>query len=164
MGPGFSSIYPFSMCLIKQWREHCREPTSKRPRGRLERSKVAVRAAWLLPPLLLAASTPWQVRHTRPLRPSSQGSGYLYSEHFPQNTWKEDIIFETFFSRYLQATIISFFFFTCSTEAEFLDEIQTQLLRFFLLAIHSHLYTFEVSISSNSRNLLQFLQFSYCTL
>jgi hypothetical protein len=28
-----------------------------------------------------------------------------------------------------------------STEAEFLDEIQTKVLRVFLLAIHSHLYT-----------------------
>jgi hypothetical protein len=32
-----------------------------------------------------------------------------------------------FFSRYLQATIISFIFFTGSTKAEFLDEIQTKV-------------------------------------
>jgi hypothetical protein len=30
--------------------------------------------------------TPWQVRQTRPLRPSSQGNGYLYSEQRLQNT------------------------------------------------------------------------------
>jgi len=53
-----------------------------------------------------------------------------------------------------------------SIEAEFLDEIQTKVLRVFLLAIHSHLYSFalRLAISSNSRNLLQFLRFSYCTL
>ncbi len=43
-------------------------------------------------------------------------------------------------------------------EAEFLDEIQTKVLRVFLLAIHSHLYILqlclEISISSNSLNLL----------
>ncbi len=49
-------------------------------------------------------------------------------------------------------------------EAEFLEEIQTKVLRLFLLAIHSHNYRFEISSSSNSRNLLQFLQFSYRTL
>jgi hypothetical protein len=42
--------------------------------------------------------------------------------------------------------------------AEFLDEIQTKV---FLLAIHSHLYSFALRFpfSSNSRNLLHFLQF-----
>jgi hypothetical protein len=42
-----------------------------------------------------------------------------------------------------------------STEAECLDEIQTKVLRFFLLAILSHLYSFALRfyISSNSRNL-----------
>ena len=30
------------------------------------------------------------------------------------------------------------------TEAEFLDEIQTEVLRVFLLAIHSHLYSFAL--------------------
>ncbi len=30
--------------------------------------------------------------------------------------------------------------FSNSTEAEFLDEIQTEVLRVFLVAIHSHLY------------------------
>ncbi len=40
---------------------------------------------------------------------------------------------------------------TLTPEAEFLDEIQTKVLRVFPLAIHSHL---EISISSNSRNLL----------
>jgi hypothetical protein len=49
------------------------------------------------------------------------------------------------------------------SEAEFLGEIQTKVLRVFLLAIHSHLYSFEISISSNSRNILQFPQFIYCT-
>ncbi len=46
-------------------------------------------------------------------------------------------------------------------EADCLDVIQTKVLRVFHLAIHSHLYGFV--ISSNSRNLLQFLQF-YSTL
>jgi len=36
------------------------------------------------------------------------------------------------------------------TEAEFLDKVQTKVLRVFLLAIHSHLYNF----AENSRNLL----------
>jgi len=30
----------------------------------------------------------------------------------------------------------------CGPEAKFLDEIQTKVLRVFLLAIHSHLYRF----------------------
>jgi hypothetical protein len=30
------------------------------------------------------------------------------------------------------------------TEAEFLDELQTKVLRVFLLAIHSHLYSFAL--------------------
>jgi hypothetical protein len=50
-------------------------------------------------------------------------------------------------------------------EAEFLDEIQTKVFRVFLLAIHSQLYTLqlclEISVSSNSRNLLQFLELLY---
>ncbi len=49
-----------------------------------------------------------------------------------------------------------------NTEAEFLDEIQTKVLKVFLLAIHSHLYTLqlclEISISSNSHNLLIMLK------
>jgi hypothetical protein len=50
-------------------------------------------------------------------------------------------------------------------EAKFLDEIQTKILRVSLLAIQSpQQLCLEISISSNSRNLLQFLQFSYCTL
>jgi hypothetical protein len=39
-------------------------------------------------------------------------------------------------------------------EAEFLDEVQTKDLEVLLLAIHSHLYSFETSISSNSHNVL----------
>ncbi len=31
-----------------------------------------------------------------------------------------------------------------TTEAEFLDEIQTKVLRVFLFAIHSHLYSFAL--------------------
>ncbi len=31
-----------------------------------------------------------------------------------------------------------------NTETEFLDEIQTKILRVFLLAIHSHLYSFAL--------------------
>jgi hypothetical protein len=38
--------------------------------------------------------------------------------------------------------------------AEFLDEIQTKVLEVLLLAIHSYLYSFEIYIPSNSRNLL----------
>jgi hypothetical protein len=41
-------------------------------------------------------------------------------------------------------------------EAEILDEIQTKSLRVFIFSIQSHLYI-EISISSNSCNLLQFL-------
>ncbi len=50
--------------------------------------------------------------------------------------------------------------------AEFLDEIQKKVLRVFLLAIHSHPLQLwlEISTSSNSRNLSQFLEFSICTL
>jgi hypothetical protein len=32
----------------------------------------------------------------------------------------------------------------CSTEAEFLDDIQTKIFRVFLLAIHNHLYSFDL--------------------
>ncbi len=51
-------------------------------------------------------------------------------------------------------------------EAEFLDEIQTKVLKIYFLAIHSHFYSFDLRFLflSNSRNLLQFLEFSYCTL
>ncbi len=53
-------------------------------------------------------------------------------------------------------------------EAEFLDKIQTKGLIVFLLAIHSNLRTLQlcidIYISSNSRNLLQILHLSYCTL
>jgi hypothetical protein len=46
-------------------------------------------------------------------------------------------------------------------EAEFLDKIQTKVLRVFLLAIRSPLQLcFEIYIYLNPRNLLQFLQFS----
>jgi hypothetical protein len=62
----------------------------------------------------------------------------------PTKDLKKDIIYESFFSRNVQATINSFFFFTGSTEAEFLYEIQTKVLRVFPLAIHSHLYTFAL--------------------
>ncbi len=46
-------------------------------------------------------------------------------------------------------------------EAEFLDELQIKVFRVFLLAIHSRLQSFAMNffISSNSRNLLQFLEF-----
>ena len=42
-------------------------------------------------------------------------------------------------------------------EAEFLDEIQTKILRVYLLAIYRYLYSFAL------RFLLPFLQLSYCT-
>jgi hypothetical protein len=49
-------------------------------------------------------------------------------------------------------------------EAEFLDKIQTKILRFFLLAIHSHLYSFALGflfLQSHATSYI-FLQFSYC--
>jgi hypothetical protein len=46
-------------------------------------------------------------------------------------------------------------------EAEILDEIHKKVLIVFLLAIHSHLCSFASRFcSSNSRNLLQFLQYT----
>ncbi len=49
-------------------------------------------------------------------------------------------------------------------EVKYLDEIQTKIFKVFLIAIHSYLYTLqlclEISISSNSRNLLQFLLYT----
>jgi hypothetical protein len=52
-----------------------------------------------------------------------------------------------------------------SSEAKFLDKIQTKALRVFLLAIHSRFRSFAlVYISSNSRNLLKFLQFILYTV
>jgi hypothetical protein len=54
--------------------------------------------------------------------------------------------------------------FNLRTEAEFLDEIQTKVLRIFLLVIQSPLQLcLEIFISPTSRNLLQFLEFSYYT-
>jgi hypothetical protein len=51
-------------------------------------------------------------------------------------------------------------------ETEFLDEIQDKMSQDFLSLLFADTSTacIEISISSNSRNLLQFLQFSYCTL
>jgi hypothetical protein len=52
-----------------------------------------------------------------------------------------------------------------TAEAEFLDEIHTKVFRVFLLANQSPLQLcLKITNSSNSRNLLQFLQSSYCTL
>jgi hypothetical protein len=45
--------------------------------------------------------------------------------------------------------------------AEFLDAIGTKDFRIFLLAIKSHLYSFEISISSNSRNLFTVFIYIY---
>jgi hypothetical protein len=49
-------------------------------------------------------------------------------------------------------------------EVEYLDEIQTKIFKVFLIAIYSYLYTLqlclEISISSNSRNLSQFLLYT----
>ncbi len=58
------------------------------------------------------------------------------------------------------------------SEAEFLDEIQTKVLRVFLLAIRSHLYLYSLHFAlrfiflQNSRNLLQSLWCVsvYCTV
>jgi hypothetical protein len=51
-------------------------------------------------------------------------------------------------------------------EAEFLDEIQTKVLRVFILAIHSHLYSFVLRFIflQTYATPLTVLQFSYCTL
>jgi hypothetical protein len=50
-------------------------------------------------------------------------------------------------------------------EAEFLDKIQKKVFRVFLLAAHKSALQLclEISISSNSRILVQFLEFNYCT-
>ncbi len=51
-------------------------------------------------------------------------------------------------------------------EAEFPDEIQTKVLRFFLLAIYSHLYIFAfwfLFLQTHTTSYI-FLQFSYWTL
>jgi hypothetical protein len=51
------------------------------------------------------------------------------------------------------------------TEAKFLDEIQTKSEEFPPCYSQSPLqFCFEISISSNSHNLLQFLQFRHYTL
>jgi hypothetical protein len=46
-----------------------------------------------------------------------------------------------------------------------MDEIQTKILKVFLLAIRSHLYSFALRLLFllNSRNLIQFLEFHCCT-
>ncbi len=51
-------------------------------------------------------------------------------------------------------------------EAEFLDEIQTKVIRVFLLAIHRHLYSFALRFLflQTHATSYSFLQFSYCTL
>jgi hypothetical protein len=53
-----------------------------------------------------------------------------------------------------------------NNEAKFLDEMQTKVLRVFLLVIHnhSHLHSFALGLLCLACNLLQFLQFSYSTL
>ncbi len=45
------------------------------------------------------------------------------------------------------------FFKTPASEAEFLDEIQTKVLRIFLLAIHSHLYRFALRFFKHTQPL-----------
>ncbi len=54
------------------------------------------------------------------------------------------------------------YYISSKTEAEFLDEIQTKVLGVFLLANYSHSLQIciEIYISSNSRNLLQFVLFT----
>jgi hypothetical protein len=50
------------------------------------------------------------------------------------------------------------------SEAEFLEEIQTKVLRVFLLAIHSRLYSFASRfLFLQTCATLQFFEFSYCT-
>ncbi len=45
-----------------------------------------------------------------------------------------------------------------------MDEIQTKGLKVFLLIVVTSTALLEIYITSNSRSILQFLQFSYCTL
>jgi hypothetical protein len=53
---------------------------------------------------------------------------------------------------------------TSCPETEFLDEIQTKGLKVFLLVVVTSAALLEIYITSNSRSILQFLQFSYYTL
>ncbi len=52
------------------------------------------------------------------------------------------------------------------TEAKFLNDIRTKVLRVFLLAIYSHLYSFASSFLFIQTNAISyiFLQIIYCTL
>ncbi len=83
-------------------------------------------------------------RHSRVAECSKNNNSVLYS--FARNT----VLIFTYIS----------------PEAEYMDEIQTKAWRVFLLAIHSHLYTFALRFLflQNSRNLSQFLEFSCCTI
>ncbi len=70
-------------------------------------------------------------------------------------------------SKFNTAKIVMHNSFSCTySEDELLDEVQTKVIKVFLLALHSHLYSLALSFlfSSHSRNFLQFLQFNYCTL
>jgi hypothetical protein len=51
-------------------------------------------------------------------------------------------------------------------EAEFFDENRTKVLRVFLLAIHSHLYSFALRLIflQDHATSYVFLKFGYCTL
>jgi hypothetical protein len=70
-------------------------------------------------------------------------------------------LFGPFFSSAVQP--ISTLHTVVQREAEFLDEIQAKVLIVFWQSVTSQL-CLEISISSNSCNLVQFLQFIYCTL
>jgi hypothetical protein len=75
----------------------------------------------------------------------------------------QSFVFPYFVFPHLSLSFSSFFHFrllSVSAEAKFLDEIQTKVLRLFLLVINGHFYSFALTyvyISSNSNNLLQFL-------
>jgi hypothetical protein len=80
-----------------------------------------------------------------------------------------DIIFSSW-AESLSASILPIvefrYEYTKYTEAEFLEKIQTAVLRVFLLAIHSHLYSFALRFLFLQTHATadSFLQFSYCNL
>ncbi len=56
--------------------------------------------------------------------------------------------------------------FLLKAEAEFMDKVQTKDVRVFLLAIHSHIYSFALRclFLQTHATSYQFLDFSYCTV
>jgi hypothetical protein len=70
---------------------------------------------------------------------------FLYTTSSYENLWrylKCCGLFSSFFPRLAKSAAFSPL--GSSPEAEFLDEIQTKVFRVFLVAIHSHLYSFAL--------------------